>query len=65
MPTLPVSGSWWSRYASSAAERKAAVTVAATLALEAGAHSLTVDQPDILRNAVKVVDRVYHGDEAD
>ena len=50
---------------SSAAERKAAVTVAATLALEAGAHSLTVDQPDILRNAVKVVDRVYHGDEAD
>ncbi len=50
---------------STAAERTAALTVAATLALESGAHSLTVDQPDVLRNAVKVVDRIYYGDETE
>lgn len=47
----------------SAAERIAAQTVAAALALQSGAHSLTVDQPDVLRNAVRVVDRIYYGDE--
>ncbi len=50
---------------SSASERLAALAVAATLALEAGAHSLTVDRPDFLRSAVKVVDRIYYGDEAE
>ncbi len=50
---------------SGATERLAALTVAAALALESGAHSLTVDRPDVLRSAVKVVDRIYHGDETE
>ena len=50
---------------SSAAERAAALAVAATLALESGAHMLTVERPDALRDAVKVVDRIYRGDESD
>lgn len=48
----------------SAAQRAAAVTVAATLALESGAHMLTVERPDSVRDAVAVVDRIYVGDEA-
>jgi dihydropteroate synthase len=48
----------------SAAQRAAALTVAATLALESGAHMLTVERPDSVRDAVAVVDRIYVGDEA-
>lgn len=44
-------------------ERGAALAVAATLALESGAHMLTVEDPSLLRNAVRVMDRIYHGDE--
>lgn len=47
-----------------AAERTAALTVAATLALEAGAHILTVERPESLRDAVGVMDRIYQADEA-
>ncbi len=47
----------------SAAERSAALAVAATLALESGAHILTVEHPEAIRDAVKVVDRIYQGDE--
>ncbi len=48
----------------SAIERAAALSVAATLALEAGAHILTVEHPESLRDAVAVVDRIYQADEA-
>lgn len=48
----------------SQAERSAAQAVAATLALESGAHALTVEDPGALRATVKVVDRIYYGDEA-
>lgn len=47
-----------------AGERAAALSVAATLALEAGAHLLTVEHPESLRDAVAVVDRIYQADEA-
>ncbi len=47
----------------STAQRAAALTVAATLALESGAHILTVERPDSIREAVAVVDRIYVGDE--
>ncbi len=47
-----------------AAQREAALTVAATLALESGAHMLTVLRPDALRDAVAVIDRIYRADEA-
>lgn len=50
---------------SSQAERIAAQAVAATLALESGAHALTVEDPQAIRDAVKVVDRIYHGDETE
>lgn len=46
-----------------AVERAAALSVAATLALEAGAHLLTVEHPESLRDAVAVVDRIYQADE--
>lgn len=45
-------------------QRKAGLTVAATLALESGAHMLTVERPQALRDAVAVVDRIYRADEA-
>lgn len=50
---------------SSSAERTAALAVAATLALESGAHLLTVEHPQTIRDAVRVVDRIYHGDETE
>lgn len=50
---------------SSQAERAAALAVAATLALDAGAHILTVEHPHAIRDAVRVIDRIYHGDETE
>ena len=47
------------------AERAAALAVAATLALEAGAHILTVEHPHALKDTVKVVDRIYRDDETE
>lgn len=46
-----------------AAERAAAQGVAAALAVEAGAHLLTVERPAAIRHAVAVLDRIYRGDE--
>ena len=48
----------------SPAQRRAALSVAATLALESGAHLLTVGRPESIREATGVVDRIYAGDEA-
>ena len=48
---------------SSPAERAAALAVAATLALESGAHMLTLERPASVRDVAKVVDRIYRGDE--
>ncbi len=47
----------------SASERQAALAVAATLAVESGAHMLTVEQPEALRTTVAVIDRIYRADE--
>lgn len=44
-------------------EKDAALAVTATLALEAGAHALTVRRPDRLRLATEVVDRMFQADE--
>ena len=44
-------------------ERRAALAVAATLALESGAHMLTVERPEAVLAAVAVVDRIYREDE--
>ena len=46
-----------------ASEQAAALAVAATLALESGAHMLTVEHPESVRNVVAVVDRIYREDE--
>lgn len=48
----------------SAAEKAAAESVAAVLALQSGAHMLTVERPETIRNAVSVIDRIYVADEA-
>lgn len=50
---------------SSQAQRAAALAVAATLALEAGAHVLTVEDPQAVRDTVKVIDRIYRSDDAE
>ena len=47
----------------SSGQRATALTIAATLALEAGAHILTVTRPEALRDAVGLVDGIYRGDE--
>ena len=44
-------------------EKAAALAVAATLAIESGAHILTVEHPESLRSVVAVVDRIYREDE--
>ncbi|MCY4596253.1 MAG: dihydropteroate synthase [Bryobacterales bacterium] len=46
-----------------AGERAASLAVAATLALESGAHMLTVEHPGSVRDFVAVVDRIYREDE--
>ena len=47
-----------------AAEKAAALTVAAALAVESGAHMLTVERPEAVREAVAVIDRIYVADES-
>ena len=44
-------------------ERAASLAVAATLALESGAHMLTVEHLESVRDLVAVVDRIYREDE--
>ena len=48
----------------SAAEKAAAQAVVAVLALQSGAHMLTVERPETIRDAVSVIDRIYVMDEA-
>ncbi len=47
----------------SAVERAAGLAVAATLAVESGAHLLTVEDDLSLRDVVKVMDRIYREDD--
>lgn len=44
-------------------EQAASLAVAATLALESGAHMLTVEHPESVRDLVAVIDRIYREDE--
>ena len=61
--TLAGKGFMYHSVRASSQQRATALTVAATLALEAGAHILTVTRPDSLRDAAALVDRIYLGDE--
>ena len=47
-----------------AAQKAAALMVTAALAVESGAHMLTIEHPDTIRDAVALVDRIYVEDEA-
>ena len=47
-----------------AAQKAAALMVTAALAVESGAHMLTIEHPDTIRDAVALMDRIYVGDEA-
>lgn len=47
----------------SAGQRAAALTVATTLAVESGAHIVTIERPESIRDAVNLLDRIYVGDE--
>ena len=62
--TLAGTGFMLESVRATAAQRAATLMVTAALAVESGAHMLTIEHPDAIRDAVALVDRIYAGDEA-